>query len=196
MTGSIPGAQAHNSVHVDTPRKPGLSQTTRARWAFAPVSIKTTTVLWSVAAVFTVVSALILIGTQLAQAFAIQGALNQAETLYPGDYVQGMLIQSSQPNPVLLAFLCMVILVLGLLATAGYVVVGANVLAGRNAARIVGTCLAACSLILIPLGVTGIIVILLSIGGAVASWMPTATAYIGRATNNHVGQTPGGASWR
>lgn len=119
-----------------------MIRTARAYWKLAPSSVKATVAFWAAAALFALVSALLLISTQIAQAFAIQGALRQAANLYPGDYVQGPLVQGSQPNPVLLGLLCIVILLLAILALSGYAIVGFNVLAGRNPARVVGACLA------------------------------------------------------
>jgi hypothetical protein len=185
MTNPAPGA--HSSLTPgSSPKRPGVVRTARAYWGHAPTSIKTTTTVWAVAALFVIVSALILIGTQIAQTISRQDALNQVDGMYQqqGDFVQGYLVQQSQPNPALLTLLCIVVVLLALLAVTGYVVVGYNVLAGRNAARIVGSVLAVGSLFLLPLGLTGVLVVLLSIGGAVLSWIPASSAYLAAMSNS------------
>jgi hypothetical protein len=141
--------------------------------------------LWAVAAGLSVLGPLLYVGISTATALTAQSAWNQlGETYGQQGYYPGVIVaQASKPDPTLLIFYAVFILVLGAIATVGYTLLGYLVLAGSNAARIIATCLTGLSFImLLPLGPAALIWIALSIAGTVCAWMPSASAYIAAST--------------
>lgn len=162
-------------------KKPGTLRRMAGYWKTAPITIKATTILWTVAAGLSVLGPMLYVGVTIATALTAQATWNQLGDTYgqQGYYPGVILAQASKPDPTLMIAYAVFILVVGAVATIGYILLGYLVLAGSNVARIIATCLAGLSFVMLfPLGPSAMIWIALGIAGTICAWMPTASAYI------------------